>query len=403
MSFAATLGLVVLVQIGLPRLCATPDSSMVAKVALWGGRELVMLLLASLVAGFATTPYAAFHFHRIAPYGVLANLGAMPVVSALVMPAGMFGLAAMPFGFDGVFWWLMGIGIDWMIVVARWVADLPGAIGHMAAFGIGPLILASLGMILIGVLRTPLRWSGAVMLVLAATWAVSATRPDILISGGGRSVAVRGRDGHLHLMQIAKDIFLVKEWLAADADPRSASDPSLTDGVSCDETGCVVPMADGALVAQALQPEALADDCARAMLIVTTRQAPQPCAAAVIDRARLHPQGALALTRKANEFSVDAVRSKGLDRPWSPATSKRNRERRRSRRAAVGSASAGCNAIRDRLAGGGLSAASGRHARAVRFTTRRAKRSPEVRMHLNEIPPRRRSRRHSCRRAVLPA
>ena len=319
MSFAATLGLVVLVQIGLPRLCATPDSSMAAKVALWGGRELVMLLLASLVAGFATTPYAAFHFHRIAPYGVLANLGAMPVVSVLVMPAGMFGLAAMPFGFDGVFWWLMGIGIDWMIVVARWVADLPGAIGHMAAFGIGPLILASLGMILIAVLRTPLRWSGAVMLVLAAAWAVSATRPDILISGGGRSVAVRGRDGHLHLMQIAKDIFLVKEWLAADADPRSASDPSLTDGVSCDETGCVVPMADGALVAQALQPEALADDCARAMLIVTTRQAPQPCAAAVIDRARLHPQGALALTRKANEFSVDAVRSKGLDRPWSPA------------------------------------------------------------------------------------
>jgi hypothetical protein len=23
----------------------------------------------------------------------------------------------MPFGFDGLFWWLMGIGIDWMIAV----------------------------------------------------------------------------------------------------------------------------------------------------------------------------------------------------------------------------------------------------------------------------------------------
>jgi competence protein ComEC len=319
MSFAATLGLVVLAQIGLPRLLATPDSSTTAKIALWGGRELVMLLMASLVAGFATTPYAAFHFHRIAPYGVLANLGAMPVVSLLVMPAGMFGLAAMPFGFDGIFWWAMGVGIDWMIVVSRWVADLPGAIGHMAAFGIGPLILASLGIILIGLLRTPLRWSGAIMLMLATAWAVSATRPDILISGDGRSVAVRGRDGRLHLMRMAKDVFLVKEWLAADADPRSATDPSLTDGVSCDETGCVVAMADGAFVAQALRPEALADDCVRAVLIVTTRQAPHPCAAAVIDQARLHPQGALALTRKANEFSVDAVKSKGLDRPWSPA------------------------------------------------------------------------------------
>jgi competence protein ComEC len=58
-------------------------------------------------------------YRRTIVAGVLANLGAMPVVSVLVMPAGMFGLAAMPFGFDGVFWWLMGAGIDWMIVVAR--------------------------------------------------------------------------------------------------------------------------------------------------------------------------------------------------------------------------------------------------------------------------------------------
>ena len=125
MWFAATLGLVALVQIGMPRLFATPENSTAAKVALWGGRELVTLALASLVAGFATTPYAAFHFHRITPYDPLANLAAMPVVSAVVMPAGMLGLVAMPFGFDGFFWWLMGVGIDWMIMVTEWVAALP--------------------------------------------------------------------------------------------------------------------------------------------------------------------------------------------------------------------------------------------------------------------------------------
>ncbi len=67
MSFAATLGLVALVQIGMPRLFASPDHSVTAKVAMWGGRELITLLLASLVAGLATTPYAAFHFHRVTP------------------------------------------------------------------------------------------------------------------------------------------------------------------------------------------------------------------------------------------------------------------------------------------------------------------------------------------------
>src|ERR1035437_9383274 len=122
MSFAATLGLVALVQIGMPRLFAAPDNSATARVAHWGGREIATLALASLVAGLATTPYAAFHFHRVTPYGVLANLAAMPVVSAVVMPAGMLGLVAMPFGFDGVFWRIMGWGIDWMIVVTQWVA-----------------------------------------------------------------------------------------------------------------------------------------------------------------------------------------------------------------------------------------------------------------------------------------
>src|SRR5258705_12468423 len=106
MSLAATLGLVALVQIGMPRLLASPDNSASARVALWGGREIATLVLASLVAGLATTPYAAFHFHRVTPYGVLANLAAMPVVSAVVMPAGGFWLCAT------AFWLVRGVLCD---------------------------------------------------------------------------------------------------------------------------------------------------------------------------------------------------------------------------------------------------------------------------------------------------
>ncbi|WP_035656517.1 ComEC/Rec2 family competence protein, partial [Bradyrhizobium sp. STM 3809] len=283
MSFAATLGLVALVQVGMPRLFATPDSSTTQRIALWGGREATMLILASLIAGLATTPYAAFHFHRITPYGLLANLAAMPVVSALVMPAGLLGLLFAPFGLDGPCWSLMGWGIDWMIAVTRWVAALPGAVGRVTAFGIGPLILASLGLVLIGLLRTPLRWSGAVVLALATAWAAATPQPDILVSGDGRAVAVRGRDGRLHVMRSGKDVFVTREWLAADADARLPADASLADGVSCDESGCVLAMADGRLVALTLRADALADDCARATLVVTARGAPPSCAAAVVD------------------------------------------------------------------------------------------------------------------------
>jgi competence protein ComEC len=320
MSFAATLGLVALIQIGMPRLFASPENSATARVALWGGREAMMLVLASLVAGLATTPYAAFHFHRVTPYGLLANLAAMPVVSALVMPAGLLGLVAMPFGFDGVFWAIMGAGIDWMIVVTQWVAALPGAVGRVPAFGIGPLILASAAIILLGLLRTPLRWSGAALLLVALVWVMRVPQLDILISADGRNVGVRGGDRRLHLMRAAKDAFLTKEWLAADADGRTAADPSLAEGVSCDEAGCVTQMAGGAFIALALRPEALSDDCERAALLVTARQAPTACSASVIDVERLRRQGALALRLSRGGFAVAAVKPGGIDRPWSPAT-----------------------------------------------------------------------------------
>jgi competence protein ComEC len=319
MSFAATLGLVALVQLGMPALFASPDHSATARAALWGGREVAMLALASLIAGMATLPYAAFHFHRVTPYGVIANLAAMPVVSILVMPAGLLGMLAMPFGFDGLFWRLMGFGIDWMISVALWVAALPGAVGRIAAFGTGPLIAASAGIILLGLLRTPLRWGGVGAIGVAVVWALATPRPDVLISGDGHNVAVRGRDGRLHLMRSAKDTFLLKEWFAADADARPAGDSSFGDGVSCDEEGCVTQLRDGGLVALTLRPEALADDCRRAVAIVTSRQAPSGCNALVIGQDRLEKQGATALRRTRGGIVIDAVRPNGVDRPWSRA------------------------------------------------------------------------------------
>jgi competence protein ComEC len=99
MSFAATLALIAGYEKGSLKLRAGAKSSLGARAALWGVNEIVGLTLASLLlAGFATTPYAAYHFHRIAPYGVLANLLAMPVVSVWVMPMGILGVIAMPFG-----------------------------------------------------------------------------------------------------------------------------------------------------------------------------------------------------------------------------------------------------------------------------------------------------------------
>jgi competence protein ComEC len=115
------------------------------------------------------------------------------------------------------------------------VAALPGSIGRIGTLGTGSLIAASIGIILMGLVRTPLRGSGALVLVVAIAWALQVKQVDILVAGDGHSVAVRGRDGRLHVIRAAKDDVQLKEWLAADADSRSAGDASLGDGGSCDD------------------------------------------------------------------------------------------------------------------------------------------------------------------------
>jgi len=317
MSFAATLALIAAYQHGLP-LRAGTESSLQARIALWGGREIAGLILASLVAGLATTPYAAYHFHRLAPYGVIANLLAMPVVSAWVMPMGILGVLAMPFGFDAWCWQLMGYGLDWMIAVALWVTSLPGAVGRIQAFGTGPLLVCTLGMLLICLLRTPLRWSGAGLVVAASLWAVLTPRPDVLIAPDGQVAALRGPSGRLSLLHSSRDTFALKEWLAADADARTVKDVSLADGVRCDAAGCTAKLADGRLVAYAMSVEAFEEDCARAVVVVSPREAPRDCTALLVDRKVWRGNGAMALRWTGERFDVSAARPPTYERPWAP-------------------------------------------------------------------------------------
>jgi len=317
MSFAATLALIAGYQHGLP-LHGNADSSVGARVALWGLREIVGLILASIVAGLATTPYAAYHFHRLAPYGVLANLLAMPVVSAWVMPMGILGVLALPFGFDAVFWKLMGAGIDWMITVVLWVANLPGAVGRIQAFGTGPLLLATAALLLLCLLRSPLRWSGAVLAVVASLWAATTPRPDILVAADGQAAAMRTSDGRLSVLHSGRDTFAIKEWLAADGDSRTPKDANLHDGVLCDTAGCIGKLKGGRLVSMALSNEAFAEDCARAAVVVSSRTAPGDCAALLIDRKAWRENGAIALRVVGDRFEQTSARPSGYERPWAP-------------------------------------------------------------------------------------
>ncbi|TIO82388.1 MAG: ComEC/Rec2 family competence protein, partial [Mesorhizobium sp.] len=66
--------------------------------------------MTSIIAGSATALFAIWHFQRVSPLSLLANLAIMPIVT-IVMFLAVASAVMMPFGFDGPFLYLMGKGL----------------------------------------------------------------------------------------------------------------------------------------------------------------------------------------------------------------------------------------------------------------------------------------------------
>ena len=143
--------------------------------------------------------------------------------------------------------------------------------------------------------------------------------PSVAAESDGSAVALRGANGRLSMIKSGNDVFAFREWLAADADARTPKDDTLGEGIRCDATGCVGKLRDGSLVAIAKTIQAFEEDCRRAVLVVSNRDAPSACAALVIDRDVWRRSGPMALRRRGEQFEITAARPRGYDRPWARA------------------------------------------------------------------------------------
>jgi competence protein ComEC len=141
-------------------------------------------------------------------------------------------------------------------------------------------------------------------------------QPDVLVAADATAAAVRGRDGRLAMVNTGSDTFAFREWLAADGDPRAPKDATLRDGMNCDAAGCIAKLKDGALISFVKRVDAFEEDCRRADVVISARQAPPECAALVIDQRVVRTSGAIALRRVGGRFAIEATRPSGHDRPW---------------------------------------------------------------------------------------
>ena len=294
------------------------------------------IVLTTLIASFAVAPLAAYHFHKSQQYAVLANLIAIPVCNIIVMPGALATLVLMPLGLEWPALWIMGLGIDIMTWVAQAVAGLPGAVGRIPAFAHVAFVLMMLGGLWLCIWRT--RWRVLGIAGVAAGFAISPTlsRPDVLVGREGQVAAVRGANGQLAAVVQRGAAFELGRWLEHDGDPRTPRDLTAAQGgIRCDAAGCTANV-KGLLVSLVRHPQALADDCERAGLLILTLPRPIACRtqAPSIDLYALRDKGTHAVYIENGGVRIVTVADMRGERPWTSAQSRRGVQARQTTNAA---------------------------------------------------------------------
>ena len=217
----------------------------------------------------------AYDFHELSPYVLIGNPLTLAVIEFFAVPAALLGAVLYPLGLDGRVWAWLGLGIEAIMRLARWIGAAPASNLPLPAFApwsIGFLTFAVLSALLWRSLL--LRLTAIPLLALGLPGAASGEKFDLAAPPTGDGAAVREASGELAALGRHKNAFAAEQWLRADGDARDRPDAA----GRCDKLGCTAIARNGAPVALVLEAEAFHEDCARAKIVISPLYAPRACA-----------------------------------------------------------------------------------------------------------------------------
>jgi competence protein ComEC len=150
-------------------------------------------------------------------YGLLANMLSVPVMGTVVVPAAVVAALLAPFGLDWVALAVMGLGLEWILLVAETVSNLDGAQGYIVSPPYYVLPLFALGALWTVLWRGSAKWVGLGPCIAALFIWGQGERPDVLVADSGGLVGVLTDKGRA-LSKEKGSGFIATVWLENDGD-----------------------------------------------------------------------------------------------------------------------------------------------------------------------------------------
>ena len=294
MSFAATIALI-------SGFAALDGAMLRGRLPRWL-MPVFTLVLSSALAGLATAPFGAAHFGRISDFGFVANLLTVPVMGAIVMPAGAFAALLAPFGLADLPLWIMGLGCRWILYIADLVAGWEGAVTAVPMPAPWVLPLLALGGCWIAICRNHARLLGGVPIILALLTWDQVARPEVLVAPEAALIGLMGPEGRA-LSAPRGAGFAATSWLENDGDLADQEQAAARPGFAGQKEARSFRIGDwtAVLLRGKRAEERLSAACAaNDLVIIAARLSATPPGCRVIDQTFLESSGALAMTPQGN-------------------------------------------------------------------------------------------------------
>jgi competence protein ComEC len=285
------------------------------------GLYIMGVSMTTLIATFATAPFALFHFQQLSIYSLFANLIGVPIMAFIVMPLTAFSYLAMALHIDGPFLWVMEQGIQLILSIAHHVANIESATWNPPSWPLSALLSFVFAALFFMLVKGRLRYLSVILIAVGAIMITNHRPPDILVSSSGKLIAYKNAAQQLSFNSRVSDRFSSDIWIRRHGQEEKPKWPYQNSEhekfMNCDDYGCHLEKS-GYKIAFSKHPQSHASDCHQAdILIAEDPVFVKPCAADIkIDKFYLWRNGATALWLMPDRVEIETVNSIRGTRPW---------------------------------------------------------------------------------------
>lgn len=200
--------------------------------------------LTTIIASIATAPFSLYHFGQVSFLGSVANLVAVPLLAFAIMPFAILSLLCMPLSIEQYPLWFMGMGIEAMLDIAYWAADIPYAVIYGSIWKTHAFVLIVLAALLFILCVGRVRYV-SLLVFTAGIYSYQAPKPDILITGSHKLIGFY-IDDKLYVSTKRSERFTREGWLRSlglnESNVEALAFSGLGEGdndlIQCGENGC---------------------------------------------------------------------------------------------------------------------------------------------------------------------